>query len=80
MYECGLVFWKIIATDELALENKVSIFDIWTNFNHQVDDGNPANFNTFINTLKPFVTENTYNTIQGFLEYRTTENKHPNKE
>jgi hypothetical protein len=80
LYECGLVFWKIIATDELALENKVSIFDIWTNFNLQVDDGNSATFDTFINTLKPFVTENTYNTIHEFLEYRATENKHSSKE
>jgi hypothetical protein len=79
LYECGLVFWKIIVTDELVIERKVSFFEIWTIFNHQVNIGNPANFKTFINALKPFVTEKTYNTIRDFIEYRATENQHSRK-
>ena len=75
LYQCGVLFWEMIARDEYVLANKVNIFDIWTAFNSEVESGSPANFSTFKNVLRPNVTEKTFNRILQYLEFRASDHK-----
>lgn len=71
LYECGIVVWKGI--DKELLKDEMTVKKVWALYLEEIRKGNQANLETLLSVLKPFLEEQTMNTISNINTARSPE-------
>ncbi len=68
-YSCGLAIMSFI-NSELVESDKISIFELWQQFNDAVEQGRPASAETFVNIARPYIRDDHWGKLWEFASNR----------
>lgn len=66
-YTCGLVVMNAMSEDLANHDNGEDLFSLWSLFNKQVTAGKPASAKTFIETARPFLSNEMRELVESLL-------------